>query len=65
MFRTATHQFKESDIRDNCDIVILSREEKINIPNGGILLEGELSEIRKNEKGEEKIGDIKLETEKA
>jgi hypothetical protein len=38
MFKTATYTFKESDIRENCEVVILQREETICLANGAILL---------------------------
>lgn len=51
MFRNATHTFKESDIKENCEIVILQRETFIYLENGGILLQGELQEVKKDETG--------------
>lgn len=36
---------------ENCEIVILDREEFTSLENGGILLQGELQEVKKDATG--------------
>ena len=49
LFNNAKHTLDDKDLEKYCDIVILDRGEKVSIKNGGIILQGELQEILKDE----------------